>query len=741
MQRVASVCALVLFACGGPAATTPRATVAPPPSPGASLDAGPDAAVEDDVVPPVAAIRPVTDRYHGVAVADPYQWLEADDPEVAAWSAGQDRFARAVLDAIPGLATLTGELRAYLAAPITRYSALTPSAGKVFALRKTPAAQQRDLVVMDAPERADAARLVLDPTAGGDAHQAIDWFVPSPDGTKLAVSLSSGGSEAGTLHVIGLDGQDLEPPIPNVQRGTGGGDVAWRADGQALWYTRYPAPGERPDDERDFWMQVWSHQLGTPAADDRYEFGRDLPKIAEILLDSDADGRLLASVQNGDGGVFQHYLRDPRTGRWRQLTRWDDQVVSAVFGAKGDLWLVSTKGAPRGQLLRLPASARSLRQARRVVAQGPDTIVTSFSDDVGPVVTRDRVYLTYQTGGPSEVRAFTLAGKPAPGPALPKVAAAYLLPRPVGADLLVWSESYVTPGAWFRFTPATGALTEVAPLSPRPPVSLAGWEVRRELASSADGTSVPVNIVWRTGTPQDGTTPCVVTGYGGFGISLEPGFVGNQWPLLKRGVCFAVVNLRGGAEFGEAWHQAGMLTNKQHVFDDFAAALDHLVARGYTSPARTAIIGGSNGGLLMGAALTQHPGRVAVVVAKVGIYDMLRTERSANGLFNTTEYGSVTDPTQFAALYAYSPYHHVTPQTRYPAVLMTTGANDPRVAPWQSRKMIAALQAAQVGDAPILLRTSATSGHGQGTSMDDRIAEDAHVDAFILAQLGVPIGP
>ena len=678
----------------------------------------------------------MTDRHHGVTVEDPYRWLEEDSAETAAWSDAQNQHARAILDRLPGVGTLAEELRAYVAAPITRYGGFVPAGGKLFAWRKLPTKEQRELVVMDSPEQASDARLVLDPAAGGDTTAYFDWFVPSPDGTKVAVSISTGGSEAGSLHVLGLDGQELEPVIPNVQRGTGGGDVAWTPDGKGLYYTRYPAAGEKPEAERDFWMQLWFHQLGTPVSADRYELGKDFPQIAEIQVDSDARGNVLVTVQKGDGGEFQHYLKDKKG--WRRITDWDDHVDSMRLGPGGDLWLVSTKGAPRGKLMRLAASA-PLAAARVVVPEGADSIVTSFSDELGPVVTKDRVFLTYQLGGPTTIRAFTLAGKPAKSPALLPISSSWLVDRPLGGDLLVWAESYVVPGAWYRLAPATGALTEIAAVSPTPPVSLDGWEVHRELATSKDGTKIPVNIVWKTGAPRDGSVPCLVTGYGGYGISLDPGFMGGAHPLLSRGVCYVIVNLRGGAEFGEAWHQAGALTNKQNVFDDFAAALDHLHAAKYTSPARTVIIGGSNGGLLMGAVLTQHPDKMKAVVSEVGIYDMLRVELSPNGQYNTTEFGSVKDQGQFRALYAYSPYHHVVAGTDYPAVLMTTGANDPRVAPWHSRKMIAALQAAQAGGAPILLRTSSTSGHGAGTAMSERIAKTAQLDAFILWQLGVPV--
>lgn len=689
--------------------------------------------------PPVAKLEVATNTYHGVKVDDPYQWLEGDSAAVKAWSDGQDAYARGVLDHLPGLATLTEEVRAYIAAPLTRYGGFVPAGGKLFAWRKQPTKEQRELVVMDSPEQAGEARVILDTTLGGDKTAAFDWFVPSPDGTKVAVSISTGGSEAGALHVFDLEGKELEPAIANVQRGTGGGDVTWNADGTGVYYTRYPSPGEKPEQERDFWMQVWFHQLGTPAGEDRYELGKDFPQIAEIQLDSDAAGRVLATVQKGDGGIYQHYLRDKKG--WRQLTNWDDQVTSMRFGATGsDLWLVTTKGAPRGKLMKLAATAK-LAAAKVIVKESADVIVTSFADGDGPVVTKDRIYVPYQLGGPDTIRAFTLTGKPAKGPALAEVSSNGLVADPINAagDYLVWSESYVVPGAWYRYTPATGALAVIDAISPKPPVTLDGFEVHREMATSKDGTKVPVNIVWKTGAPKDGSVPCVVTGYGGYGISLQPGFAGGGYPLLSRGVCFVVVNLRGGGEYGETWHKAGALVNKQNVFDDFAAALDYLAAQKYTSPERTVIQGGSNGGLLMGALITQHPEKMKAVVSSVGIYDMLRVELSPNGLYNTTEFGTVTDQGQFHALFDYSPYHHVVAGTRFPAVLMTTGANDPRVAPWHSRKFAAALQAANGGDAPILLRTSSTSGHGMGTAMSERIATGAHTVAFVLSQLGVAV--
>jgi prolyl oligopeptidase len=314
---------------------------------------------------------------------------------------------------------------------------------------------------------------------------------------------------------------------------------------------------------------------------------------------------------------------------------------------------------------------------------------------------------------------------------------------PLRDELVLYRlESFVQPAAWYRLEASRGG-TEVTALRETSPVDTSSWEVRRELATSRDGTRVPLNIIMPRGIELDGSHPCIVNGYGGYGVNIEPRFRPMNDLYVGSGVIYVVANLRGGAEFGEAWHEAGALTNKQNVFDDFVAVLNFLIENRYTSRERLAIIGGSNGGLLMGATMTQHPELVRAVVSFVGIYDMLRVELSPNGAFNVTEFGTVTDEAQFRALHAYSPYHHVEDGTRYPATLFLTGANDPRVEPWHSRKMTARLQAAQGGGAPILLRTSDTSGHGMGTALSEEIAELTDVLSFLFAQLRVepPVAP
>ncbi len=718
---------LVLAACSGsdkPVAQPTRP--APPAQPEEAVAKTPPAD------PLVAPVRVVKETLHGTVVEDPYRWLEEDSAEQKAWTAAQNAKARKILDGLPDVDALRTEITAILKAPITYYGGFQRAGGKLFGFRKQPTKEQAELIVMDDPAKADQAKLVLDPTAGGSALRTIDWFEPSPDGTKLAVSLSEKGSEAGDLHLIDLDGKELEPAIPRVQRGTGGGSAAWTPDGKGLYYTRYPAPGEKPEAEQDFWMQLYFHQLGTPVANDRYELGKDFPKIAEVFVETDAKGRALVKVQNGDGGEFRHYLRDAK-GTWTQFGDWKDGVIYASFGATDDLWMISTNGAPRGKVLRLPANAKTIADAKVVVPEGKDTIVTEFSDDRGLIDGGDRIYVTYQVGGPEELRAFTRAGKPAKAPQLPPVSSST---KPVvwKSGVLVGATSYTTAFAWYAYDAKTNKTTKIDAVSPKPPVDLSGLEVVRETATSKDGTKVPFTVLWPKAAPRDGSVPCVATGYGGYGISQSPGYVATFAPVLTRGVCVVETNLRGGGEFGEAWHQAGAKTNKQNVFDDFAAVLKALVDAKYTSPQKLVILGGSNGGLLMGATVTQHPEMMKAVVSLVGVYDMVRSERSTNGEFNVTEYGTVKDKAQFEALYAYSPYHHVK-KTKYPAILMTAGLNDPRVPPWHSRKFTAALQAAQTGDAPILLRTSATAGHGMGTAMSERINDLAQMLAFILWQV------
>jgi len=688
--------------------------------------------------PPSTHKVAVTDTYHGVRVTEHYRWLENwNDLAVKGWSEAQNAYARSILDELPGVEPIAKRVGEIFRAKSIRYFGLQHRRGKLFAEKYEPPKQQPFLVVMPSAEAADKQRVLVDPNViDSTGKTSIDWYVASFDGKLVAVSLSKGGTETGDVHVFETaTGKQVHEVVPRVNGGTAGGDLAWDPRGKGFYYSRYPREGERPKADMNFYVQVYYHRLGTSPEKDRYEIGKDFPRIAEIDLEMDRSGRLLATVQKGDGGEFSHYLRSKK-GKWRQFSTYGDKTLMATFGPKRDLYVLTRKDAPKGKILRVKIKKLDVAKGRVVVPEGEDTVVDSFWGSPTVLPTKKKLYVLYQLGGPSEIRAFDLRGRPLPAPKQLPVSSADGMTPIGGDDILFRDESYVEPPAWYRFNAKKGETKKTA-LVTEAPVDLSKLEVRREFATSKDGTKVPVNILVPPGLAMDGSDPCVLYGYGGYGVNVVPRFSARSGIFSEQGVIYAVANLRGGGEYGEEWHRQGNLLNKQNVFDDFKAAIDHLVEKKYTNPQRLGILGGSNGGLLMGATMTQHPTAVKVVVSFVGIYDMLRVELSPNGAFNVTEFGTVKDPEQFKALHAYSPYHQVEDETPYPPTLMLTGANDPRVDPMQSRKMTARLQAANSSGSPILLRTSADTGHGGGTPLEERIAQYVDVFAFYFHHLGV----
>jgi prolyl oligopeptidase len=689
-------------------------------------------------LPPVPATpkKPVIDVYHGVKVEDDYRWLEnRDDPAVRAWSDAENGRARAFLDALSGRRQIRARLKALINRVSAFYGNFEYRPQMLFALKFEPSKQQPFLITLDSPDKPESERVLVDPNQiDTQGTTAIDFYVPSLDARLVAVSMSEGGSENGTLHVYEVaTGKPLPEVIPRVNKGTAGGSVAWNADGSGFFYTRYPQPGERPPVDLDFYQQVYFHKLGAPVTADTYSLGKDFPRIAETRIETSPDGHFtLVTVANGDGGQFEHYLLGA-DGRWNEITHFSDSITRAVLGKDQALYLVSRSGAPHGKILRLPLAHPALKYATTVVPQSDDVI-----QNVVP--TAHRLYVVGVWGGPSDVRAFTLDGHEQGRIPVEPVSSVSGLVALGGDEVLYQNESFVDPPAWFRFNAAAGKSTRTA-LFVKPPVDFSDTEVVREFATSKDGTRVPMNIIRRKGTKMDGQNPTLLTGYGGFGFSLMPFYDLTTRLWLDQGGIKVIANLRGGSEYGEDWHRGGMLTHKQNVFDDFAACAEYLIQVGYTTASKLAIQGASNGGLLMGAELTQHPNLFRAVVSGVGIYDMLRSEATTtNAVFNVTEYGSVEDPEQFKTLYAYSPYHHVVDGTSYPAVLFLTGANDPRVNPMQSRKMTARLQAATSSDLPILLRTSSNSGH-INASLDEVIERGADTFAFLFNELGVTMQP
>jgi prolyl oligopeptidase len=715
--------------------------------------------------PPDTPKRPVVDEYHGVKVTDEYRWLENwDDPAVKEWSRVENARTREYFDHLPVYRAVQARLSELITDSSVSYSAMQFRAGELFAEKNQPPKEQPVLVMLRSADDPASEKVIFDPnTAGSKGSVSVDFFIPSFGGKYVAAAISENGSEDASAHVFEVaSGTELPDEVPRVNFATASGSIAWKADNSGFYYTRYPQGSERPPEDANFYQQVYFHRLGTDAKEDTYVIGKDFPRIAEIRLHTSDDGRwLLASVANGDGGQFAHYLMN-MDGHWTEITHFDDGIVSVKFGPGergGDqaLYLLSRKDAPRGQILRLPLVQSDhaqtaqvnfdLSQAKVVVpqssgsgqGQGKDESDRASIEDFIP--TWNRLYVIDIIGGPSRVRVFDNKGQSLPAPQLPPVSSVDHAIAVGGGDLLMKISSYIDPPAYYELDSASGKLTRTA-LFQTSPAKFDDSEVVREFATSKDGTRIPLNIIRLKKTRLDGTNPVLLEAYGGYNISSRPAF--DYWiygapmrSFVEQGGIFVEANVRGGGEYGEEWHLAGNLTHKQNVFDDFIASAQYLIAQKYTSPEHLAIVGASNGGLLMGAALTQRPDLFRAVVSYVGVYDMLRVELDPNGQFNITEYGTVKDPDQFKALYAYSPYHHVKDGTAYPAILMLTGENDHRVNPMQSRKMIARLQAATSSDRPILLRTSSSSGHGFGTALDEQINEDADVFSFLFDQLGI----
>ncbi len=433
-------------------------------------------------------------------------------------------------------------------------------------------------------------------------------------------------------------------------------------------------------------------------------------------------------VQRGDGGEWEVFVRAQDDGSWWKLASIEDRAVDAVFG-RDELFVLSRKDAPNGRILRV-----ALRTAA-TIADASEIVPESTLAIEGLAATNGRLWVLEMDGGVSCLRAFELDGTPLPPIDLPPVCAIDEIVR-AGEDRVAYSvETFMAPRAWWlavddSASPRLTALTSSTPLD------LSGLEVRRTFATSRDGTRVPISLIARVGVLDAGPAPTLLTGYGGYGLSYKAWFQPGRLLWLERGFVMGVANIRGGGEYGDAWHQAGRLLAKQNCFDDFAACARHLVTTGITTVDRLAIIGGSNGGLLMGAVLTQHPDVARAVVAEVPVLDMLHVENDPNGTYNVTEFGTVRDPDLFAAMYAYSPYHHVVDGTAYPAVLLTAGEFDPRVDAYHAKKMTARLQAATSSAAPVLLRMEA-GGHGVGQSLEQQIGLESDVLAFVSAQLGL----
>lgn len=681
--------------------------------------------------PPATELNAVTDIYHDVEVTEYYRWLENfEDPVVKEWNTNQNLYSRSILDTVSNREGIKRQLSELMGHVSPSYYSFTVLDNIVFAKKYQPPAQHSYLISMSSLNNPETEKTLVDVNELDKEHfTSIDFYVPSPDGKLVAVSMSKKGSEQGSVSIYNVEtGEPLVDLVPRVNGPTAGGDVAWKNDNSGFYYTRYPHKGERDDVDLSFYQQVYYHQMGTDYNDDRYITGEQFPRIAEIQLEMSEDGTLMiVTVANGDGGEFEHFLVDENENV-TQFTQLEDLIPEATFGADKSIYCLSHKDTPMGQILKMNPGNYDIANAELLVKES-DVAIQQIA------VGESKLYIRDMIGGPGQIRCWDMADgstKIIPTKEISSVGGLKLLDDD---QLFYRNSSYIDPSAWYIYNPASGE-TKRTTFYQTSAADFSDIEVIRDFATSKDGTKVPVNIIRRKDTELNGQNPTILYAYGGYGICLSPSFNSIRRLWFDQGGVYVIANIRGGGEYGEKWHCEGNLTKKQNVFDDFAASAQYLIDQKYTSPSLLTIIGGSNGGLLMGAALTQHPELYRAVVASVGIYDMLRVELDPNGEFNITEFGTVKNPDHFKALYAYSPIHNVKKDTEYPSVIFLTGDHDGRVNPMQSRKMTAALQAATASGNPILLRTSSKTGHGGG-ALDLRIERETDIFSFIFSQLKI----
>lgn len=663
----------------------------------------------------------VTDELHGVTVADPYRWLEDDNaPETKAWVIAQNRVTDAFLAGSPTREAIRKRCEAVW--NYERYGTPREYGGKWFFTHNTGLQNQSVLKVADAPD--SEGRVLLDPNIlSGDGTVSLTSFTPSEDGTRLAYGISRGGSDWNEILVRDVaTGRDTGDHLKWVKFS----GISWAKDGGGFYYSRYdePAAGAAMTQTNEF-QKFCFHKLGTPQSEDRVIYERkDHPRWGFGGGVTEDGEFLVLDIREGTDPRNRFYYRPVGGGEMTALL--DDFDASYDFlGNAGDrFYFLTNLEAPRQRVIAIDIRKPGREDWREIIPQGKDLLRSASM--VG-----GRLIAGYLRDARSVVSVHDLDGKKLRDVDLPGIGSAGGFGgRMEDKETFYSFTSFTDPGAIYRYELESGAST----LWRQPKVDFDGstYETRQIFATSRDGTRVPVFIVHRKGLTPDGTHRTLLTGYGGFNMSLTPGFSIGRAVWLERGGVLAVANLRGGGEYGSEWHQAGTRTRKQNVFDDFIAAAEWLVKEKYTSPRKLAIQGGSNGGLLVGACMTQRPELFGAALPAVGVMDMLRFHKFTIGWAWQADYGSAENPEEFRALLKYSPYHALKPGTRYPATLVSTADHDDRVVPAHSFKFAARLQECQTGDGPpVLIRIETSAGHGAGTALSKMIDKTADEWAFL----------
>ena len=679
--------------------------------------------------PPKAKVIPVEDTVQGHKIIDRYRYLEnPNDPETKLYIENEAKYTRSILGPLPGRDRINARLSQLL--EIGTVGAPQMGGQYYFHTRREGNQNQPILYVREGLEGQD--RVLVDVNKmSSDGTVALDWWFASDDGKYVAYGTSPSGSEESTLHIAETATGKV---LPDTIDRTRFASIAWMKDSSAFYYTRHPKKGEVPEGEEVYHVKVFFHRMGTEPAKDPLIFGegRNPQDIPQVNLSED-DRWLLIDV--GEGWTkTEMYLKDLQSEEPPlEITTGKDFLYGVDF-FQGKLYITTNEDAPHYRVFVADATNAKRENWKEIIAQS-DAVLQNAS------VTGGKLLVQYEHNATSELKLFSLDGKKLADISLPAIGSVFSTSgRYDRNEIFFGFQSFTVPPSIYRVQLddiKSGLWAKVD----APSIDPSGYDVQQVWYASKDGTKVPMFVVSKKGTEKNGKNPTLLTGYGGFNISLTPAFNRSMYLWMEHGGIYAVANLRGGAEFGEDWHRAGMLEKKQNVFDDFIAAGEYLIAQRYTDKDHLAIQGGSNGGLLMGAMITQRPDLFRAVVCQVPLLDMLRYQNFQIAKLWIPEYGSSDDPKQFEWLYAYSPYQHVKPGQEYPAILFMTGDTDTRVDPMHAKKMAALMQAdAKNGSSrerPILLRIDIKAGHGQGKPVAKQIEESTDMYSFLFWQLGV----
>jgi prolyl oligopeptidase len=678
--------------------------------------------------PPIAPQRPVEDLIQNHRIVDPYRWLEdAKSPETQKWVEEEAAYTRRLLDPLPGREELHKRLSELMA--IGSISAPQLGGQYYFYTKREGTQNQPVLLVREEVDGTDRVLVDVNKLAA-DGTLALDWWVPSDDGKYVTYGTSPSGSELSTLHIIETATGKLLPD--SIER-TRAASIAWKLDNSGFFYTRYPQKGEVPEGEEVYHRRVFYHAMGSDPANDPLVFGKELAPEDWPGVDLSNDGRwLLISVEQG-WTKSELYVQDLRDGKEPvRIT----QGKNFLYGGQiynGKIFITTNEDAPKYRLFVVDAASAARPNWKEIIPES-DAIFQ------GAAIVNGQLLAQYEKNASSQLKIFHINGNAVGEVQLPQIGT-------IGGIGGKWNRkevffkfsSFIMPDSVYQVDLASHG-TNLWGKVAAPGIDPAQYEVKQNWFNSKDGTRVPMFVFYKKGLELNGKNPTQLTGYGGFNVSNTPEFRGDRFAWLERGGVYAVANLRGGAEFGEAWHRAGMLDKKQNVFDDFIAAAEYLIEQKYTDKEHLAIRGGSNGGLLMGAVLTQRPDLFRAVVCQVPLLDMLRYQNFQIAKLWIPEYGSSDDPKQFDWLYAYSPYHHVKEHTEYPAILFMTADTDTRVDPMHAKKMAALMQSEAANgkdpERPILLRVDTKAGHGAGKPIAKQIDELVDIYSFLLWQVG-----